>query len=293
MGARELVNRIRPTRIRGLYDSLLCNTRPDTGWLALVSVGAPSMKASVKLFSGRAKNYVKYRPGYADTLLDFFVAQCGLTSDLIIADLGSGTGTLTKMLLDHDNSVFAIEPNAEMRNMAERLLGGYDGFQSVDATAESTTLADASVDFVTAGRALQWFDAPIALKEMSRILKPGGWAVIVWNQRKRPATPLLSAYREILHTYCSGFEAVVRRRSAAIDLLHQSGFKLKMLENQQEFNLEQLKGLVLSLSISPDEGDSSHKPLSIALEKMFAKHQVNGRLLFDYTTTAYYGRPVF
>jgi ubiquinone/menaquinone biosynthesis C-methylase UbiE len=249
------------------------------------------MKAPLKRFSGRVDNYVKYRAAFPDTLVDFLVADCGLTPDSIIADLGSGTGTLTKMLLDHGNSAFAIEPNAEMRIMAERLLGGYDGFHSVDATAEATTLSAASIDIVTVGRALQWFDAPVALREMSRILKPGGWAVIIWNRRKQPGTPQLSAYRDILQTYCNEYEAKNRRRRDAIDLLLRLGFKLRTLEHQQELDLEQLKGLVSSLSISPDKGSASYEPLMVALEKMFAKHQVNGHLLFDYTTMAYYGSP--
>ena len=249
------------------------------------------MKAPEERFSGRVENYVRFRTGYPDALIDFLESECGLTADAFIADLGSGTGTLTRMLLDHGNTVFAIEPNAEMRFKAEQLLGHYERFKSVDATAESTTLPDECVDFVTAGRALQWFDAPVALREMGRILKPGGWALVVWNRRRNPPTALLAAYENMLRTYCRDYGALDKRRGAAIDLLHQSGFKLETLEHPKEFDLEQLKGLVLSLSVSPDQGDPSYQPMLSALEEIFEKYQSNGQVRFDYTTTIYFGRP--
>ena len=81
------------------------------------------MKSPSNRFSGRVENYVKYRAVYPDTLLDFLVPECGLTPSSIIADLGSGTGTLTRMFLNNENSVFAIEPNAEIRPPAGGVVG--------------------------------------------------------------------------------------------------------------------------------------------------------------------------
>ena len=248
------------------------------------------MKASVEVFSGKAESYVKYRGGYAEGLLDFLAVDCGLSADSIVADLGSGTGALTKVLLDNKNLVYAIEPNASMREMAERLLSSYSGFNSIDSTAEATTLPDASVDIVTAGRALQWFDVRAALNEVSRILKPNGCAVFIWNQRKKPATPLLQAYREFLRVYCPDFDSVARRRRDARELLCRSGFRLKMLEYKEMLNLDQLKGLVLSLSVSPGEGDPRYGPMLSALEELYEEHQIKGLLHFDYSTAAYFRR---
>lgn len=249
------------------------------------------MKAPVKRFTGTAENYVKYRAGFPDSLIDFLAMECGLVPESIIADLGSGTGILSKMFLDNGNAVFAVEPNADMRQGAERLLGHMHGFYSVDATAESTTLKDSSVDFVTAGRALQWFDAPVALNEMARILKPGGQAVFVWNKPRAPVSPQLSAYRKVLRTFCRELETKNQRRDAAIDLLKQNGFRVKLLDYTQRLDLDQLQGLVLSLSISPNADDPAFEPMLAALAQLFAEHQENGQLTFDYSTTVYYGRP--
>lgn len=126
-------------------------------------------------FSCRAENYVRYRPGYPPGVLQLLKREYGLTNDSVIADVGSGTGLLSRLFLENGNRVFCVEPNAEMRTVGERLLSQYAGFSSVPATAEATTLPDAGVDFVTAGQAFHWFDPGPARREFSRILRPAGW----------------------------------------------------------------------------------------------------------------------
>src|SRR5262245_44343896 len=107
-------------------------------------------------FSSRVENYIKYRPGYPNEVIETLRSECGLTSGSIIADVGSGTGILTEMFLRNGNAVYGVEPNREMREAAERLLKDYPRFRSVAARAEETTLDDASIDFVTAGQACHW-----------------------------------------------------------------------------------------------------------------------------------------
>jgi SAM-dependent methyltransferase len=120
------------------------------------------MPQSVERFSSRVANYVRYRPGYPSAIIDLLKAECGLTSNFLIADIGSGTGKLSELFLDNGNLVFGVEPNAAMRAAAEKIFQVYSGFRSVDGTAESTTMISASVDFITAGQAFHWFDAPRA-----------------------------------------------------------------------------------------------------------------------------------
>ena len=119
-------------------------------------------------FSSRVENYVKYRPGYPTGVVDPLAKECGLTAKSVIADIGSGTGILSELLLKNGNRVVSVEPNREMRETSEQLLGKYSRSTSVNGTAEEITLADCSVDFITAGQAFHWFDRERARKEFAR-----------------------------------------------------------------------------------------------------------------------------
>ncbi len=118
------------------------------------------------------ENYVRYRPGYPPDVLDLLRSECGLRPSHVVADIASGTGVFTRLLLENGNSVFAVEPNPEMRGMGIHQLESYDCLVSVAGTAEETTLRSASVDFVTAAQAAHWFDLPRARAEFARILRP-------------------------------------------------------------------------------------------------------------------------
>lgn len=163
-------------------------------------------------FSNRAEDYVRYRPGYPRAILPPLREDCGLAPESRIADVGSGTGLLGRVFLDDGETVYGVEPNAEMRAAGERSLRGYPRFHSVAASAEATSLAEASVDFIVAGQAFHWFDAQAARREFARILRPGGWVAVLWNERRTDATGFLRAY-----------EALLRRFSPAASLLRCIG----------------------------------------------------------------------
>src|SRR5215831_5496944 len=170
-------------------------------------------------FSSRVENYIKYRPGYPNEVIETLRSECGLTSGSIIADVGSGTGILTEMFLRDGNTVYGIEPNREMREAAERLLKDYPHFRSVAARAEETTLGDASVDFVTAGQAFHWFDLEKTGEEFARVLKPQGWIALIWNERVTTTTPFLVAYEQLLKDYSTEYEQVDVRRIIGDDMI--------------------------------------------------------------------------
>ena len=114
------------------------------------------MRDPTERFSDRAENYAKYRPGYPDEMLQYF--RDLVTPPATVADIGSGTGILTRQLLNSGYELYAVEPNEAMRREAERTLSGHPGFRSMDGTAEATTLADRSVDLITCAQAFHWFD---------------------------------------------------------------------------------------------------------------------------------------
>ena len=149
-------------------------------------------------FSDRVENYIRYRPGYPPQALQVLKAECGLLPTHVVADVASGTGIWTRILLENGNPVFGVEPNADMRKAGERLLADFPKFISVEGKAEATTLADASADFVTSAQAAHWFDRGKARLEFARILRRDGWLVLLWNERVTDTTPFLRDYEALL-----------------------------------------------------------------------------------------------
>jgi ubiquinone/menaquinone biosynthesis C-methylase UbiE len=251
------------------------------------------MRDVTQRFSTRVENYIKYRPGYPPQVLDTLKERCGLTPASVIADVGSGTGILAEIFLRNGNLVYGIEPNREMREAGERLLSGYPNFHSLDAKAEDTTLPDKSVDFVTAGQAFHWFKPAPARSEFSRILKTGGWVVLVWNFRQDATTEFLGAYERMLHTYGTDYAEVQHRGDATeanIIEFYGDPPQLATFPNSQSFDFEALKGRLLSSSYTPEPGHPNHEPMLHALRTIFDEHQENGRVTFEYDTRLYYGR---
>lgn len=238
-------------------------------------------------FSGRVANYVKYRPSYPAATLDLLSAECGLTTDSIIGDIGSGTGLLSELFLKNGNRVFGIEPNKEMREAGEQLLKDYAHFTSIAATAEATTLPDHSLDFITAGQAFHWLDRERVNVEFPRILKPQGWIVLVWNERRVDSTPFLRAYEELLQTYSPEYPQVDHRLVDG-DVMHATfpsiHFSLKSFENRQVFDFDGVRGRLLSSSYAPEVGHPNHVPMLEALAAIFDQYQVDGRVGLDYET---------
>jgi SAM-dependent methyltransferase len=196
------------------------------------------------------------------------------------------------MLLDNGNRVFGIEPNVDMRQAGERFLESYPNFISVAGSAEATTLPDGSVEIVTAAQAAHWFDRARARGEFVRILKPGGWTVLIWNERKTASSPFLAAYEKLLLTYGTDYQDVRHEHTTAdIDAFFSpSPFQTKTLPNYQSFDYSALKGRLLSSSYTPQDGDPRYAPMLRELRGIFDAHQENGRVRFEYDTQMYYGQ---
>jgi len=249
-------------------------------------------KDSTQRFSSRVDNYVRYRPGYPSEVLGLLKTDCGLKPSSILADIASGTGILTRMLLENGNRVFGVEPNLEMRQAGEHSLARYPGFTSVAGSAEATTLGDRSVDIITAAQAAHWFDRPKARREFVRILVPGGWTVLLWNERNTDSTPFLREYEQLLLTYGTDYREVRHERTTdAIDTFFApSPFRAKVFHYRQELDAEALRGRLLSSSYTPQPEDANYESMLRELRSIFDRHQRNGRVSFDYTTRVYYGR---
>jgi SAM-dependent methyltransferase len=244
-------------------------------------------------FSDRVENYVRYRPRYPAQVVDVLRSECGLQPKHVIADIASGTGICTRTLLENGNQVFGVEPNADMRQAGERLLADFPKFTSVAGSAEATTLPDANIDFVTAAQAAHWFDRVAARREFVRILKPGGWLVLLWNERLTDATPFLRDYEQLLLTYGTDYEEVRHERTtdAVNEFFDPQPYQERTFPMRQEFDYEGLEGRLLSSSYAPGPGHPKHAPMLRELRRIFDVHSVGGRVSFEYNTQVYFGRP--
>ena len=247
---------------------------------------------STQRFSDRVENYVRARPSYPEAFFDFLRSEIGLTADWAVADVGSGTGISAGPLLKNGNTVYGIEPNAPMRQAAERLLADDARFRSVDATAEATTLPDSSVDLVLAAQAFHWFDRPKARNEFARILRQGGWVLLVWNERRLDSTPFLRDYERLLHAYAPDYNRVrhenIDNETIAAFFAPQP-FQTRTFDNAQIFDYAGLEARLLSSSYTPGADDPRRVPMLRDLRRIFDLHQRDGRVRFEYDTRAHFG----
>ena len=209
-------------------------------------------------FTDRVDDYVRYRPGYPREVIDLLVRECGLGPATVVADLGSGTGILSKLLLESGARVLGVEPNAAMRAAAERDLHGLPRFQTVDGSAEATGIDPSSVDLVTAAQAFHWFEPTRARAELTRILRSPGFVALIWNNRA--PTPFNVEYEAMLDRFAPDYAGVRERdRSPEPKMrafyapadLHRASFP-----NRQRFDELGLRGRLMSSSYAPREGDS-------------------------------------
>src|SRR3712207_6718397 len=250
------------------------------------------MRDPTQRFTGRVDNYARYRPSYPRAILNVLETECDLTSASVIADVGSGTGNLSELFLESGNHVFGIEPNYEMREAGESRLERYPRFTSVAATAEATMLDDASVDFVTAGQAFHWFDVERSRAEFARIMRPGGWVVVIWNARRRTTTPFLAAYERLLREHGTDYEQVEHGRSAAgmvDEFFGPVEYEVEIFDNAQTFDLDGLKGRLLSSSYVPGPGEPGSEAMLQEVQEVFDEYQTDGKVTIEYDTKVYYG----
>ncbi|MGA7217093.1 MAG: class I SAM-dependent methyltransferase [Candidatus Sulfotelmatobacter sp.] len=243
-------------------------------------------------FSDRVDNYVRYRPGYPPAAIDTLKVECSLMPTHEIADIASGTGIWTRMLLENGNNIFGVEPNAEMRAAGERLLTAFPKFTSIDGSAEATTLSDKCVDFVTAAQAAHWFDREKSRREFARVLKPDGWLVLLWNERATDSTEFLRDYEKLLLTFGTDYTEIRHERttSAIDEFFDPAPFQERTFAMRQGFDYPGVEGRLLSSSYAPGPDHPQHAPMLRELRHIFGRHSIAGRVAFDYTTRLYFGR---
>lgn len=247
---------------------------------------------TVERFSNRVENYVKYRPDYPREILDLFRDEMNLQKTSVVADIGSGTGISAKLFLENGNKVFGIEPNEAMRQAAEDFLQDFPNFQSVNGTAENTSLLDKSLDFVIAAQAFHWFDQTKTRDEFKRILKDNGFVALIWNERQLDLNNFLRDYEKFLSEFGTDYQNVRHDNITAESLkeFFQTDFREVVFFNSQSLNFNGLKGRMLSSSYIPSAENPLYEKMLIKLKLLFAEHAENGKIEILYDTKVFYGQ---
>ena len=245
-------------------------------------------------FTSRVADYIRYRPGYPREMIPALGAACGLTAYSVIADVGCGPGNLAVLFLENGNLVFGVEPNAAMRAAGEAALRRFgEKFRAVDGRAEATGLPPNSIDFVVAAQAFHWFEPEATRAEFRRILKPGGWVVLVWNDRRPASSAFADDYEAILARFGIDYRHARDTRASAAAItafFNHAEIGRLTFRHSQSFDEEGLRGRLLSSSYAPPAGHPDHAPMLDELRAAFHRHQQNGRVVFDYETAVWYGR---
>lgn len=220
-------------------------------------------------FTDRAGAYARSRPSYPPAAVDAVLAGLGPPADLVAADVGAGTGISSRLLAGRGLRVFAVEPNAAMRDAAVP----HPGVTWCEGTSEATGLADACCDLVLVAQAFHWFVVAPTLREFQRILRVPGRLAIVWNRRERRDPFTLG--------YCAALEAIDGEAPAERSVFDPAVVaatgrfrnpRCLAFPNAQALTLDALITRALSTSTVPRSGPQ-HDELMRLLAALHARHR--------------------
>jgi len=240
-------------------------------------------------FSAKSTVYEKARPSYPKEIIDLLFAKA--SPDIVIADVRSGTGKFTELLLERGYKVFAVEPNDDMRGAAEKKLVAKKNFVSVNGSAENTTLAPKSVDYITVAQAFHWFDVDAFRAECKRILRKNGQAILIWNAFSAD-TKQGKAWDDFLRSNCpafKGFGGGVQNESDRISRFFGGKFEVAEHVDKIAYDKEGLINRALSGSYTPKAGDANYQAFVEKVARFFDENQIDGLVTFANVTRAYFG----
>lgn len=250
-------------------------------------------QAPLGRFTVRAEDYDRHRPTYPVEAIDLVIARAGLGASSLLVDAGCGTGISSRLFAMRGLPVIGIEPNDAMRRRAEETLipAGYAAPAYRAGRAEETGLADGVADVVLAAQAFHWFEAEAALAEFHRVLAPGGWVALLWNERDE-TDACTAAYGDVIRTASNAAEMEGGRQSAGAALEHSSRFRdcqLSVFTHRQALDREGLLGRALSISYAPrDLVGVEHWRRTLG--EVFERYQQQGEVTLLYCTTLYLAR---
>lgn len=220
-------------------------------------------------FTGKAEAYAIGRPGYPKAAIEYI---CSLVpQDAVFADIGAGTGKFTVTLAERGYSVFAVEPNADMRGQLVITLAPFPNVKIMDGIAEVTMLPEHSIDVITVAHALHWFNLDAFRAECRRIIKPDGLVIAIYN-----LTP--------------GGEMITLSKQA-VDAFFTKPVILEF-PNPMDYTRDSWLAYIASQDNIPLPTDPGYDAHIAAINAIFDRDSVDGRLRCDRVTKVYSERTV-
>lgn len=248
-------------------------------------MGGP-LSDSTKRFSDRVEAYLAGRPRYPSELVAYLEVAGALPPNGLVADVGVGTGLSAEPFLAAGRHVIGVEPNAPMRAASVEYLAQYPKYSARDGTAEATGLDNGSIDLVIAGQAFHWFEPGSFRTESLRVLRPGGWAALIWNDRDLTGTPFLAGYEALLLEYGNDYRAIRYKHQGTDAIPTYFGGRApttKEFHHQRNMDWAMVSALAGSASYLPAPGQPRHTELVAALRALFDANAANGTNEMRYT----------
>ena len=247
--------------------------------------------ANEELFSSRADEYVKGRPSYAPEAIGFIFEHL-LNEGDVVADIGSGTGIMSKEFVSRGFETYCVEPNDKMRAAAEKLLGGNSNFHSVAAAAENTGLDESSVSLVTAASAFHWFDTRKFGIECRRILRPNGKVCLLANVRVYDDFTVKQ--HELCIRYCNEYTTLTHgfdMMNETVGDFFEAGYTREDFDFPLFYTKEKFIARSMSSSYAPELGSYSHKEYQKELMRLLDERFPGDDIRIENKTVMYVGRP--
>ncbi|MFR1411816.1 MAG: class I SAM-dependent methyltransferase [Akkermansia sp.] len=242
-------------------------------------------------FTGKAGAYAQGRPGYPSAVVKLLTQETRRENPRM-ADIGSGTGILSRAMLERGWTVYGVEPNDDMRKEAEKTLNGFSRFHSVAGTAEHTRLSGASVDLVTSAQAFHWFDAFAFKRECRRILTGEGRIALIWNSRVEDS-PIVREEGSIHRLYCPrfyGFSGGLAELTDSIGAFFGHRFRVFRFPNNLSYTRDQYLRRMMSASYALMENGEGRSSWLAALDGLFDRFETEGRVTVPNETVVYLGK---
>lgn len=241
-------------------------------------------------FSNKAEDYAKYRPHYPVEIIPFLKKNISLAADWVVADIGSGTGISSELFIENGNTVFAVEPNDDMRKQAENFFNKNSLFKSMDGVAEATHLNDQSIDLIVVGQAFHWFEKALSKQEFHRIARRNSYLLLIWNERSQES-PFQKGYEKMLSDFAPTYKEIQLIDEGAIkDFFSPNPFQQHSISHSQHFDFEGLKGRLLSTSFAPPPQDPNYQPMMKRLAELFDELSREGQIEFKYSCELFWGK---